>query len=40
MENDNSLSVIYAIHMKTNLQMSKQGLLFRLHFNVYTDVDR
>ena len=40
MENENRLSVIYAIHMKMNWQLSKPIIFFfRLNFNVYTDAD-
>ena len=39
MENDNSLSVIYGIHIKMNWQLSKPSIFFLLNFNVYTDAD-
>ena len=39
MENDNSLSVIYGIHIKMNWQLPKPSIFFLLNFNVYTDAD-
>ena len=39
MENDNSLSVAYAIHIQDELTAVKVESISRLNFNAYTDVD-
>ena len=39
LENDNNLSVAYAIHIEDELTAVKTESISRLNFNAYTDMD-